>query len=328
VKTPWYDPTPGAAKTLIDSGVFIDTDLYTFKLAGAGVLGVTELLYGAGPMDVKIASPAMYWPANAVTFDQAKAKAVAHWKVGLDVDTWQVVLAPRNVDPASGTAWPDTIGGSPWLEAVRAGALDGAELQVDRAFASSWQQTMPGVTGRPALAPNGIVTIFYGMVGTVDVGRSQVVLTVNSHLKLLARDMPRRLYQSTCIHPLFDGGCGLNAAGYAVTGTVASVSGDGGTVSAAATPPASPANSGTFTLGRIVMTSGASNGFARMVRSWIAGSPNGTFTLLKPFAIGIAPGDGFVAYPGCNKTYSTCVAFANQANFGGEIGIPVPETAY
>ncbi len=139
--------------------------------------------------------------------------------------------------------------------------------------------------------------------------------------------MPRRLYQSTCIHTLFDAGCALNAAAYAVTGTIAAVSADGGTITASATPPASPANSGSFTLGRIVMNSGKSAGFARMVRSWTAGSP-GTFTLLKPFALGVAPGDGFTAYPGCNKTYSTCAAFANTANFGGEIGIPVPETAY
>jgi hypothetical protein len=327
VKTPWYDPTPGACKTLIDSGVFVDTDLYTFYLAGTGVLGVSALLYGASAMDVSIASPAMYWPANAVTFDQAKSKAVAHWKVGLDVDTWQVVVAPRNVDPASGAAWPDTIGPANFLEAVRAGALDGAELQVDRAFASSWQQTVSGVNGRPALGPTGIVTIFYGIVGSVDVGRSQVVITINSHLNLLTRDMPRRLYQSTCIHTLFDAGCTLDVASYAVTGTIAAVSADGGTITASATPPGPPVNSGTFTLGRIVMNSGKSAGFAGMVRSWTAGSL-GTFTLLKPFALGVAPGDGFTAYPGCSKTYSTCAAFANTANFGGEIGIPVPETAY
>ena len=327
MKTPWYDPIPGACKTLIDSGDFIDTDLYTFNLAGDGVLGVTDLLYCAGDLDVKITSPALYWPANEVQFDQVKSKAVAHWKVGLDVDTWQVVVAPRNVDPATGDTYPDTIGSAPWLEAVRAGALDGAAVQVDRAFASNWQQTGPGNNGRIALLPTGIVTIFYGIVGTIDVGRTQCVLTINSYMKALLNNMPRRLWQTACPHTLFDAGCGLIAAQYAQSGTIAGVSNNGGTITAAVTPPSSPPNSGTFTVGRIVMTSGASIGFARTIRSWVAGSPNGSFALLTPFPLGVSPGDTFTIYPGCNKSYGSCAAFNNVANFLGIINAPVPENA-
>lgn len=335
MKTPWYDPTPGACKTLIDSGAFFDKDLYTFTLAGSGILGVTELLYCAGDIDVSIPSPSTYWPANAVTFDQDKSKAVAHYKVGLDVDTWQVVIAPRISDPATGTTFPDKIGSANWLEAVRAGALDGAQVQVDRAFFPSGAiSTIPGQGGRRAITPTGIVTIFYGLVGTSDVGRSQAVLTINSHLNLLARNMPRRLYQSTCIHTLFDAGCIgpgdgiLPASDYASTGTIAAVSNNGGTITSSVSVPGSPANSGTFTLGRIVMTSGSSEGFARMIRSWVSGSPNGTFNLLTPFPLGVSAGDSFTIYPGCNKTYGTCGKFGNTNNFLGEIYIPVPETAY
>ena len=221
--------------------------------------------------------------------------------------------------------WPKRTTSSS-LAACRAGALDGAELQVDRAFAANWQQVAPGQGGRPALQPTGIVTVFYGRVAELDAGRSQVVITIDSHLKLLANQMPRRLYQAQCIHTLFDTGCGLAAALYAASGTIAGVNDAGNIITAAVAPPASPANSGTFALGRMVMTSGASAGFARMVRGWTAGSPS-TFTLIAPFPLGVAADDGFTVYPGCDKRFATCALFANSVNFGGEIAIPAPETA-
>ncbi|HZT50610.1 MAG TPA: DUF2163 domain-containing protein [Stellaceae bacterium] len=321
MKVPWYETAPGALAALLEGGLFVDVDLYRFTLAGE-VLGVSELLYSAGAIDV--AAAGSYWPADQVAFDQAQARAKAHWKVGLDVDTWQVVATPRDVDLATGAAAPDRIGTAPWLAALRAGALDGAEVQVDRAFAPDWSAAVPGQNGRRALAPTGIVTIFYGRVAEGDAGRSQAVITINSHLKLMAGQMPRRLYQAACIHTLFDRGCTLEAADFAVSGTVASVSADGSAVTATL---AAPAGSGTYALGRIVMADGASAGFARAVRSWVAGSP-ASLSLIAPFPLGIAAGDRFAAYPGCDKRYSTCARFANQANFGGEIAIPAPETAF
>jgi hypothetical protein len=42
-----------------------------------------------------------------------------------------------------------------------------------------------------------------------------------------------------------------------------------------------------------------------------------------------APGDTFIAYPGCDKTQSTCSGkFSNLVNFGGSPYIPVPETSF
>jgi uncharacterized phage protein (TIGR02218 family) len=314
VKTPWYETSPGATAALLATGLFVDVDLYTFTLAGA-IGGVSKLRYSAGT--IAVAANGITWPANQVTFDQAKAKAVSHWKVGLDVDTWQVVVAPRNVDILTGAPWPDKIGTTPWLQALRTGALDGATVQVDRAFASAW----PAASAL-ALQPTGIVTIFFGRIAEGDAGRSQAVITINSHLEVIKNPMPRRLYQAGCIHTLFDTGCTLNAASFAVQGTVTTVSANVITATAAA-----PANSsGTFALGRLVMTSGASAGFSRRVKSWASGSPS-TFTLISPFPLAVAPGDTFTAYPGCDKQFSTCGLYQNQVNFGGEIGIPAPEMA-
>jgi hypothetical protein len=318
MKTPWYETSPGATASLLEAGQFVDVDLYSIDFAGS-FLGVDELRLSAGAIDVVAAGS--YW-AQGPTFDQDKAKAVGHWKVGLDVDQWQVVVAPRLVDPLTGAASPDKIGATPFLAACQAGALDGARVQVDRAFAPNWSQTVPGSRG-PALAPTGIVTIFYGRVGEVDVGRSQAVITLYSELKLLLNPLPRNLFQASCVHTLFDQGCTLAASAFAMSGTVAGL---GLAANQFASAIGAPPGSGTYALGRVTMMSGPSQGFSRTVRSWSAGSP-GSFTLLSPFPFGVAIGDAFVAYPGCDKTYGACGAFANQANYGGCNSIPVPETA-
>jgi hypothetical protein len=318
VKTPYYETSPGATTALLLTGNFIDVDCYTFTLAGSP-LGVSRLLYSAGTVDVSV--PGAYFSAKGPLFDGDKAKTAAHWKVGLDADRWQVVVAPRNVDVLTGVAWPDKIGTQSWLAAAQAGALDGAEVQVDRAFAPAWP-----AAGAPSLQPTGIVTIFYGRAGEVDVGRSAAVITLYSHMKILGNPLPRNLFQAGCIHTLFDQGCTLAAANFAMNGSVASLGATSNVINSAL---GGPQGSGTYALGRMVMTSGASAGFARTVRSWSApaGGAPGAFTLISPFPFGVAAGDSFTAYPGCDKQFGTCGLFENQASYGGCLSIPVPETA-
>lgn len=313
MKTPWYDISPGATAALVATGAFVDIDLYTIFPAGA-LAGGAPLRYSAGTLAVTI--PGTTWP-RALLFDQARAKAVGHLNVGLDVDQWQVVVAPRIADPLASPGFTDRIGDLPFLAAAQAGALDGAEIQVDRAVAAAW----PSATNT-VLTPVGIVTLFYGRVAEIDVGRSQAVITINSHLTSLGNALPRNLFQAGCIHTLFDGGCALRAADFAMSGTVAA--GSAGNIILSSI--AAPIGSGTYALGRIVMSTGANAGFARLVRGWTMGSP-GTFTLVAPFPFAVSPGDAFVAYPGCDKQFNTCGLFGNQPNFGGEIAIPAPETA-
>jgi hypothetical protein len=53
----------------------------------------------------------------------------------------------------------------------------------------------------------------------------------------------------------------------------------------------------------------------------------GVFTLLTPLIYAPAPGDSFVAYPGCDKKLRTCTdKFNNRINYGGEPFTPVPES--
>ena len=74
----------------------------------------------------------------------------------------------------------------------------------------------------PAL-PGGIdgVTMFKGRVSTVDrVGRTSAQITVASPLVVLDFDMPRNIYSPTCLHTLYDAGCGLNALDFQYNGDV------------------------------------------------------------------------------------------------------------
>ncbi len=67
----------------------------------------------------------------------------------------------------------------------------------------------------------GSVTLFKGRLGAIDgIGRTTAKLTVNSDLVLLDIDMPRNIYQPTCLHTLYDSGCTLVKNAFGTNGTV------------------------------------------------------------------------------------------------------------
>lgn len=288
-------------------------DLYTFDLVG-DYNGGAPLLYATSDVDVVVpyGSPITY-SSRAIYFDQLTNKAYGHWKVGLDTDTWQVIAAPS----------PNAaIGSVPWLQALRAGVLDGATVAVDRAFFDTRSGGMP--QGATSISPLGVVNVFTGRVAEVDLGRSNAVISINSHLELLDVNMPRNLYQAACRWALFSTGCTLTAAAFAVNGTIASTVA-GGTNPISVTV-STPGGSGTYALGRIVMTSGLNAGYSRQIVSWTQGSP-ASLKLRAPFPFTLTSGDTFTAYPGCDKQFGTCGAFNNTLHFGGMPFIPAPETA-
>jgi len=321
MKTAKYETSAGALLAFLNSkpqSAFA-CDLYTFNLAGTLNSG-NPLTYTTADVDVLVpyASPVTY-TSKDVQFDQLNNKATGHWKVGVDVDTWQVVAMPRLPNAANSYAG-STIGGVFWLAALRAGVLDGATVQIDRAYWDNRSSGMP--QGAMSISPLGVVNIFTGRVAEVDMGRTNCVVNINSHLELLNQTMPRNLFQSGCRWTLFDSGCTLQASSFAKSATAAA----GTTSNILTSAVAAPSGSGTYALGRIVFTSGQNAGFSRGVRSWVAGSP-GTFTLIAPMPFPVAPGDAFTAYPGCDKSFGTCSVFSNTQNFGGQPFIPVPEAA-
>ena len=269
-----------------DSQVLM-VDCYTLTLRSGLILTYTNA-------DVPIALNGYSYLANSVLVDGLKFKCAA----GLDVDQQQITINAK----AS-----DTIGGVPFLQALREGVLDGCEIQRERAFLTSWTST-----------PIGSVVLFKGRVATIDhVGRTMAHMTVNSDLVLLDINMPRNLYQPNCVHVLYDSGCGLVKNTYGASGTVGAgssiwqINWSGATTS--------------FTQGTILFSSGINAGVSATIK-WADGSALG---LAYPLESAASAGDAFTAYQGCDHTKTTCqTKFNNLANFRGFPFVPPPAAAY
>jgi uncharacterized phage protein (TIGR02218 family) len=165
----------------------------------------------------------------------------------------------------------------------------------------------------------GGVRLFQGRVSTVDnVGRTQATLTVASDLVILDYDMPKNLFSPTCIHVLYDSGCGIPRGTYSADGSC----GAGSTSNSINWTGARAGDA----QGSLVFTSGANSGVRVTVKAANAGSG---YTLMYPLPFAPATGDAFNVAYGCDHTQATCLAkFNNAANFRGFPFVPPPQLAY
>lgn len=153
------------------------------------------------------------------------------------------------------------------------------------------------------------ITWWKGRVVSVVFSAGTVQLRCEPVFTSLKRSGRRAHYQIGCRHPLYGGGCRVNAADYRVAGSVQAISGT--TVYA---PEFLARPDGWFSGGRL-----AALGLQRMV----IGHTGGAVTLSAPIP-GLAAGQAFEAWPGCDHTIATCAAkFANHQNFGGFPFIPL-----
>lgn len=261
-------------------------DCFTFSLLSGLVLTYTNA-------DVPIALNGYSYVANSVLVDGLNYKCA----VGLDVDQQKITISARPLD---------TIGGVPFLQALRNGVLDGCEITRERVFLTAWNAP-----------PLGSVLLFKGRVATINsLGRTTAEITVNSDLALLDIQIPRNLYSPACVHVLFDSGCGLVKNVYGANGAV----GAGTTNLSIAWSGASAA----YAQGTIVFTSGVNGGISANVKS----ASSTALTLAYPLLNAPAVGDTFTAYQGCDHSMATCKAkFNNLANFRGFPFIPPPTYA-
>jgi uncharacterized phage protein (TIGR02218 family) len=219
--------------------------------------------------------------------------------VGLEVDKQQITIAARSTD---------AINGAPFLVALRDGAFDGAPVYRDRVFLTA-----------PIGSVVGGVRMFQGRVSTVDsVGRTQATLTVASDLVILDYDMPKNLFSPTCLHVLYDAGCGVIRGTYSVNGAA----GAGSTSNQILTPVAVAGHA----QGSLVWSSGANANVRATVKSVAVGS---ALNLMYPLPFAPATGDAFTVAFGCDHTQGTCQGtFNNLANFRGFPYVPPPQMAY
>jgi uncharacterized phage protein (TIGR02218 family) len=137
---------------------------------------------------------------------------------------------------------------------------------------------------------------------------------------LLNVNMPTNLYQVPCLHSVYDAGCKLNAAAFAVSGTVTAI-GDAATFTTSLSVAA-----GDLAQGRIVFASGANAGVSATIK---ANDGSGSITLFRPLPAPLGVGDAFTAYPGCDLTRGRCqTRFNNLQNYKAAPFTPVPETVF
>ena len=263
----------------------IVADCYTFSLLTGLILTYTNA-------DFPVTLNGYVYAANSVLVDGLKFKCAA----GLEVDHQQIIVSARATD---------TVGGVPFLQALRNGVFDGCEIRRERAFLNTWS---PADTANPI----GSVILFKGRIGTIDnVGRTSAQITVNSDLVLLDLQMPRNVYSPACQHVLYDSGCALIKSAFGTAGTVGAGS-TGWVINWSG-------GSAIYSQGSVTFSSGINAGVSANVKYGYAGG----FTLSYPLLNPPAAGDAFTIYQGCDHTQNTCqFKFNNLANFRGFPYIP------
>ncbi len=282
-------PASPSLVAILGGTQFFMADCYTFTLQDGSAARFTS-----ADQDILDQATGSLFSSKGPEFERSKVKFAR----GVQVDELDVTVTAKPTD---------LLDGAPWFQALRAGILDGAEIQLDRAFMPTFGDTSAG-----------LVTLFVGRVVEVDVGRSAATIKANTHLELLNLQWPWRLFQPACSRTLFDAGCGLAKSSFGGAYQVVS----GSTVKLIQTNYAQA--DGTASLGTMTFTSGALAGKSYGIRQQTGGALQPS----TPVPVAPAPGDAVTIYPGCDKTQGTCQAkFNNLQNFAGFPYVPVPETA-
>lgn len=235
---------------------------------------------------------------------------------GLDLT---VMADPTNVP----VYFPGTSNGALLLDGIKRGLLGQAPVTIYTVYMPNYGQGL--ISGGI-----GAETKFIGMVGPVkEVGLTKAVISVQDMLYYLNIKIPRKVFQPSCSHTLYDQVCTMVSTSFQRSGTVLAVTYPYQFTTTAHLAPISAA--GTFTLGTITWTTGKNAGLTSFVRTWTAGGGSDTIVLDVQPIFGVSAGDTFTINQGCNKTFTSCLDFQGNTNayinFGGQPFIPVPETA-
>lgn len=293
--------------TNLATGKAVRVDLYAITLAG----GASSIYLTTGQLPA-IVGGQVY--STGIVFNRNSTRQEA----GMKVQSMKITATPQP-DASGGQVY---IGGLPFLQACANRLLDGARILYSKCFLAA-----PDSNGLLDYSV-GALPWFQGRVNTVVVQRDHADITVNSDVEMLNVQMPINIFQPSCLHTLFDSGCGLSAATFTDSGAVA-----GGSTQTGITSSLNKADD-YYTLGKIVFTSGPNVGITRYVKQYKNSS--GVFLFNRPLPYAPVVGDNFLATAGCKHTMAACSntsttvgpAFNNLARFRGYPFIPVPETTY
>ena len=295
-------PTNAAITTLLNSGApFVKADCYTMTLLNGTVFRFCD-------QSINVTVGGYTFAGTGVKISRNALKQ----SVGVEVDTLTLFLQATSTD---------LINGFPWYQAMLMGALDGAQVDLDIAFASA-----PGVNGA---APSwlGTVNWFSGYVGDIgNVSRTGCSIDIKGDSERLDIMMPRNLFQPSCTNTLYDSACTVLRSTYTGYAYVNADTYTAGNPSIFATN-ISAGSVGYYDLGYVKIFGGAYDGMSKTVK-WSNVSPSGNLVLwfFEPWPIVIPAGQEFQVSPGCDKAYTTCKnKFNNVIHFRGTDQIPAPE---
>lgn len=232
-------------------------------------------------------------------------RSSAYWTIGLEAAELTVSVYPGDAD---------TIHGESLHRAVNRGEFDGAWLVLQR-----------GLAAGPSSDLVGVVDWFAGRIADLSLDSSAITLRARSPLELLESMWPPNVYLSQCWNRLFDGVCGLNATTYRESGSVVGSIASNRTsfIGTITKNPSTEAH--WFRLGRVQFTSGKNAGRTVAVKAFDAAT--GRIDFATPWIADIEAGDTFYAWPGCDKTLTTCGSkYANTVHFRGTPFVPAAET--
>jgi hypothetical protein len=248
-------------------------DIFTITLQGGSIGGgiATGQVLTYTSLDIAVLWNTYTYVANSLLVSGLKYKATT----GASVDKQTIAISAYE---------GMSIGGISFLQALQQGLLDGAEIQRERAFFTTFQ-------GVPPLVPIGTEILFKGRVTSVDsVGRTSANVSVESDLTILKREMPLKFFSTNCVWTLYGPGCTLSRSAFTFSGSV----GIGSTASVINWSGATTS----FQQGSLTFTSGVNEGITANVK--IAAS--GVLTLMYPLPDAPAIGDTFNAVWGCDHT--------------------------
>lgn len=273
---------------LLNSGTdFQQADLWTITLSGGSVIRWSG------------ADKALTTNGHTYALGPLIERTTISEKTGLEAVSMDITITGDD---------SDTINNVPVVQFIAQRGFDGALVKLERAFFPTWNDPVTGTILR-----------FSGKVTSVnEVKGESAQVTVSSWLMLLDTMMPSDLYQASCLHTVYDSGCGLNPTSFAATGAVTST----GTNTSFNVGLTMVSND--YAQGRIVFNNGANAGLQRGVKS----NTSTNVTTVAPFPYVPSPGDSFTIYKGCDRTMGTCKnKFNNLLNYKGTDFVPVPEAS-
>lgn len=229
------------------------------------------------------------------TYSQAGKSSVPLFTRGGIRETAGIEVASLELTLECGTG--AMVGGVKLQTAAVNGVLDGATVQVQRAY----MQTAGTIIDT--------LIRFSGAVSQVHPTSTTVKLIIAADTERMNVKIPFNTIQPACNHALFDAGCGLLASSFRGTGAAGA-----GTTATVVTWPGNVQAAGYYSAGWMQFTSGALNGTRAVVQQHA-----GTTIVVAVQLPGVpAAGDTFDIYPGCDRSRWTCTSkFSNASRFRG-----------